>query len=119
MAKSRKKYYAIKKGNWVENKIVTSWTECEKFTKGYPALYKSFNTKEEALKYLEVVNVEVAMEKVKKGIEYSKKVKASTKTIPAMRLDSELVEQFNRKCKEFDMTDKQAIESLIKEWVLD
>ena len=114
MAKSRKNYYAIKKGKGVENKIVT-----EKLTKGYPALYKGFATKEEVLQYLEVVNVEVAIEKVKKGIEYTKKVKATTKTIPAMRLDKELVEQFNKKCKDIGLTDKQVIERLLKEWILD
>lgn len=119
MAKSRKNYYAIKKGKGVENKIVTSWEECEKLVKGCPALYKGFKTKDEALKYLETVNVEVAVEKVKKGMEHTKKVKATTKTIPAMRFDKELVEQFNKKCKEMDITDKQAIESLLKEWVLD
>ena len=119
MAKSRKNYYAIKKGKGVENKIVTSWAECETLTKGYPALYKGFATKEEVLQYLEVVNVEVAIEKVKKGIEYTKKVKATTKTIPAMRLDKELVEQFNKKCKEIGLTDKQVIERLLKEWILD
>lgn len=119
MAKSRKNYYAIKKGKGVENKIVTSWSECEKLTKGCPSLYKGFMTKEEAVKYLETVNVEVAMEKVKKGIENTKKVKATTKTIPAMRLDAELVESFNKKCKESGLTDKQAIESLLKEWVLE
>lgn len=119
MTKSRKKYYAIKKGKGVENKIVTSWAECEKLTKGCRSLFKGFNTKEEALQYLQAVNVEVAMEKVKKGIEHTKKVKATTKTIPAMRLDAELVEKFNKKCKEMSLTDKQAIESLLKEWLLD
>lgn len=119
MAKSRKKYYAIKKGKGIENKIVTSWAECEKLVKGCHSLYKGFKRKDEALQYLEVVNVEVALEKVKKGMEHTKKFKATTKTIPAMRLDKELVEQFNKKCKDMDITDKQAIESLLKEWVLD
>ena len=52
-------------------------------------------------------------------MEHTKKIKSTTKTIPAMRFDKELVEQFNKKCKEMEMTDKQVIESLLKEWVLD
>lgn len=51
MAKQQK-YYAIKVGKGVKDKIVTSWSECEALVKGYPSVYKSFKTEEEALEYL-------------------------------------------------------------------
>ncbi|WP_425306079.1 viroplasmin family protein [Clostridium neonatale] len=43
------KYYAIKKGNGVTNKIVETWEECKVLVLGYPAIYKSFKTKDEAM----------------------------------------------------------------------
>ncbi|CAG9702350.1 RNase H1/viroplasmin domain-containing protein [Clostridium neonatale] len=42
---SKIKYYAIKKGNGVTNKIVETWEECKVLVLGYPAIYKSFKTK--------------------------------------------------------------------------
>ena len=49
MAKRKvKKWYAIKDGKGVQNKVLASWTECEKLVKGYPAIYKSFKSEEEA-----------------------------------------------------------------------
>lgn len=45
--KKAKKWYTIKDGKGVQNKILTSWTECEKLVKGYSAIYKSFKSEEE------------------------------------------------------------------------
>ena len=47
MVKKAKKWYTIKDGKGVQNKILTSWTECEKLVKGYSAIYKSFKSEEE------------------------------------------------------------------------
>ena len=46
------KWYAIKKTKGVENKIVTSWAECERLVKGNYAVYKSFTSEALARKYL-------------------------------------------------------------------
>lgn len=46
------KYYAIKVGRDVTDKIVTSWEECEKLVIGYPSVYKSFKTEKEAKSYI-------------------------------------------------------------------
>ena len=48
----KQKYYAIKVGNNVENLIINNWEECEKLVIGVPAIYKSFDTRKEAKKYL-------------------------------------------------------------------
>lgn len=46
------KFYAVKKGR--QTGIFLSWLECEQQVKGYKgAVYKSFQTKQEALNYLE------------------------------------------------------------------
>lgn len=48
------KYYAVKVGRKC-NKIVTSWEQCKKLVNGFPgAKYKSFKTKDEAEKYLNI-----------------------------------------------------------------
>lgn len=49
----RKKYYAIKIGNNVENLIVESWEECSEYTNCYFSIYKSFKNRKQAKKYLE------------------------------------------------------------------
>ena len=41
---AKQKYYAIKLGKGVRDKIVTSWSECEALVKGYKSVYKSFKT---------------------------------------------------------------------------
>lgn len=50
--KSAKKFYAIKNGK-KKNVIVKTWIECSKLVLGYPnAIYKGFNTEDEAKKFL-------------------------------------------------------------------
>ena len=52
--KSGSKFYAIKNGRR-SNIIVDSWDECKKMTDGVSnAKFKSFNSREEAKKYLQV-----------------------------------------------------------------
>ena len=46
------KWYAIKETKGIQNKIVTSWAECEKLTRGNYSVYKSFSTEAQARKYL-------------------------------------------------------------------
>ena len=48
----KKSYYAIKIGNGVKDKIVTTWEECKKLVNGYPSIYKGFKDKKQAEKYL-------------------------------------------------------------------
>lgn len=69
---AKKKYYAIKEDKGVKNKIIENWTECKELVQGYPSVYKSFSTKEEAENFLQTVNVKKAKQQVKNGIEYNK-----------------------------------------------
>lgn len=57
----KKKYYAIKEGKGVKDKIVTTWTECKELVLCYPAVYKSFKTAKKTLAGIE------AMHMIKKG----------------------------------------------------
>lgn len=52
--KKKQKYYAIKEGKGVKNKIVRTWSECKELLLGYPSIYKTFYTEEEAIKFLGV-----------------------------------------------------------------
>ena len=74
--KKKQKYYAIKEGKGVKNKIVRTWTECKELVLGYPSIYKSFSTEEEARKYLNGIkdkDIPVIQDKVKINIQSSKK----------------------------------------------
>lgn len=111
------KYYAIKQGRGVENKIVRTWEECKELVHGYPAVYKSFKTEEEALDYLEVVDVKKVKEQTQKGMARKKKIKATTRAI-SIRIDKELYNDFIEKCERMDMDKDTVIKNMILEWVL-
>ncbi len=56
---AKRKFYAVKKGNSIG--VFSTWTECQAATAGYPgAEFKSFETNEEALAYLD--NRDIVME---------------------------------------------------------
>ena len=48
--KKKQKYYAIKVGKGVKDKIVRSWGECKELVLGYPSIYKSFSTEVQAIR---------------------------------------------------------------------
>jgi viroplasmin and RNaseH domain-containing protein len=112
-SKSKNKYYAIKEGKGVKDKIVNTWTECQKLVLGYPAVYKSFRTKDEAMEYLGTVNVK---EQIVKGMESKKKLKATTKVL-TVRLDKDLLERFDSKCENIGLTKEIILKGMIEEWL--
>ena len=57
----KNKFYAIKKGKGVKDKIVTDWDECKKYVLGYPAVYKVFATEDEAKEYLNEMTDEMIL----------------------------------------------------------
>lgn len=115
--KTKNKYYAIKEGKGVKDKIVRSWAECEKLVKGCPAVYKSFRTEEEALGNLNTVDTDIVREQAKKGIEASKKKRATTRMLSA-RLDKDLVIKFEEKCKKIDIPKEMILKAMLEEWLL-
>ena len=112
----RKKYYAIKEGKGVKNIIVRSWAECAKLVLGYNSVYKSFLTEEEALSYLNKVDVEKVKDQTKKGIERKKIRKETTRSLN-VRLDKKLYDEFVSKCNKIGLSKEQIITSMIKEWI--
>lgn len=118
--KNNKKYYAIKVGNGVKNKIVTTWKECAELVLGFNSVYKSFKTREEAEQYLNGIkdnSIDIVLEKNKKAREYNTKRKKSTKSLQGVRIDKDLYDRFHEKCNEFDFTEEKAIKLLIEEWL--
>ena len=111
------KYYAIKEGKGVKDIIVRSWAECEKLVKGYPSVYKSFKTEEEALEYLNTVNTELVKEQAKKGMEATKKKRATTRVL-SVRLDKDLVIKFEEKCQAMNMTKELVLKGMLEEWLI-
>lgn len=121
MAKQQK-YYAIKVGKGVKDKIVTSWSECEALVKGYPSVYKSFKTEEEAKEYLGTIkNVKKKLEDNKKAMEHNKAKKKSTVSVAhllkGVRIDKEVAEEFESKCNDLNISKEKILNELIKEWV--
>lgn len=119
---AKQKYYAIKLGKGVKDKIVTSWSECEALVKGYPSVYKSFKTEEEAKEYLGTIkNVKKKLEDNKKAMEHNKAKKKSTVSVAhllkGVRIDKEVAEEFEAKCKDLNISKEKILNELIKEWV--
>lgn len=124
MAKKKskiEKYYAIKVGRDTKDTIVRTWDECKAIVTGYPSIYKSFRTEEEALEYLgsikdttkKLENINIA---IKSRKEKKKNTTAITNVFKGVRIDNDLINDFTKKCEEFNTsTDKMLIE-LIKEW---
>lgn len=113
--KVTKKYYAIKEGIDVKDKIVTSWPECEKLVIGYPAVYKSFKAEEGARAYLGTVDADKVKEQTRKGMEHKKKLKSTTKLIQTS-IPMELYEKFAKKCEKFELDENEVIKGMIREW---
>lgn len=105
----KEKWYAVKIGNNnIQDMIYKTWEECKKATEGYNSVFKSFETKEEAEKYLETVNVEKVLEQKAYVLEMKNKDKSS-KNIN-IKLSDEMYQELLKKSKE----SKIDIENLIK-----
>ena len=121
MAKQQK-YYAIKVGKGVKDKIVTSWSECEALVKGYQSVYKSFKTEEEALEYLKAIkDTDKKLEENNKAMEYNKAKKKGTVSVAnllkGVRIDKVIAEEFESKCNDLNISKEKILNELIKEWV--
>jgi len=121
MAKQQK-YYAIKTGKGVKDKIVTSWLECEALVKGYPSVFKSFKTEEEAKEYLGTIkDVKRKLEENNKAMEYNKAKKKSTVSVAnffkGVRINKTIAEEFESKCNDLNISKEKILNELIKEWV--
>ena len=117
--KKKQKYYAIKEGKGVKNKIVRTWTECKELVLGYPSIYKSFSTEEEARKYLNGIkdkDIPVIQDKVKINIQSSKKRRSSTKAI-SFRVPNEIYNEFIKKVDETGLDKNKILLEMIKEWI--
>lgn len=112
---AKKKYYAIKDGKGVKNKIVDTWNECEKLVLGYPAKYKSFKTKDEAMEYLglKVIEEKIDVEPVKR----IKKKKGKNQDMLRICLDKELYKSFKEKCEKMNISEDIIIKNMIMEWL--
>jgi len=101
----RKNFYAIKDGNGVKNKIVTTWEECQKYVLHYNAVYKGFVSLEEANNYLKnMSDDEVEERKDKQHIKAKREkedksqnsqIKTKNNKINAHKLNEELDDLYN------------------------
>ena len=118
-SKNVKKYYAIKDGKGVKNKIVYTWEECKELVHGYPSIYKSFRTEEEAHNYLGLikeVDIPKIKNSIKKSIEVSKKKKSTTKAI-SFRVPNEVYDSFIEKVEANGISMEKILTEMIKEWI--
>lgn len=115
------KYYAIKRGKGVENKIVRSWEECKSLVEHYPSIYKSFKTEKEALQYLEsITDINKKLTSIDKAIKHKKAKKSNTISVAnlfkGVRIDNSLADDFISKCEEFNTSKEKMLIELIKDW---
>lgn len=108
--KSKKeKWYAVKIGkNNIQDMIYKTWEECKEATDGYDSVFKSFDTKEDAEKYLDTVDVEKVLKQKAYAIERKNKEKLS-KDIN-IKLNQDMYQELLKKSQE----SKVDIENLIK-----
>ena len=111
-----KKYYAIKLGKNVTDKIVTSWKTCKPLVIGCPSVFRSFTIKEDAEQYLKTVNKAKVLEIKAKSMEKKKVIKATTRTIQT-RIPKDIYAEFLCKCEEMEFSTDTVILKLIKEWI--
>ena len=117
--KKKQKYYAIKEGKGVKNKIVRTWSECKELLLGYPSIYKTFYTEEEAIKFLGGINdkdIPAIKEKIKVIIQSSKRRRSSTKAIN-FRVPNEVYNEFIKKVDETGLDRDKILLEMIKEWI--
>lgn len=119
---TKQKYYAIKTGKGVKDKIVRTWSECKELVLGYPSIYKSFKTEEEALEYLKAIkDVDKTLEENNKAMEYNKIKKKGTVSVAnflkGVRIDKTIAEEFESKCNDLNISKEKILNELIKEWV--
>lgn len=117
--KKKQKYYAIKEGKGVKNKIVRTWSEYKELVLGYPSIYKSFYTEEEAIKFLGGINdkdIPAIKEKIKVNIQSSKRRRSSTKAIN-FRVPNEVYNEFIKKVDETGLDRDKILLEMIKEWI--
>lgn len=117
--KKKQKYYAIKEGKGVKNKIVRTWSECKELVLGYPSIYKSFYTEEEAIKFLGGINdkdIPAIKEKIKVNIQSSKRRRSSTKAIN-FRVPNDIYNDFIKKVDETGLDRDKILLEMIKEWI--
>lgn len=125
---AKNKFYAIKKGNGVENKIVLSWEECKSIVDGYPSEFKSFKTEEDALNYL-VIKKPKSKNKSKTKKQNNKKEssvinlqiqnKSSKNKNFKVQISDELYNDFINKCLEKHLSKDMILGFIMNQWTYD
>lgn len=122
---SKKKFYAIKKGNGVENKIVSTWEECKSLVEGYHSEFKAFKTEEDALKYLGIKNKrnknnKKTNKKSDNGIVNLKIQNKEDKSSSfKVQISDELYNDFIEKCIEKHLSKDMILAFIMNQWTYD
>lgn len=132
---AKNKFYAIKKGNGVENKIVLSWEECKSIVDGYPSEFKSFKTEDDALNYLGIKknksknknknkknnsqNINLVEKKESKIINLQVQNKSSKNKFFKVQISDELYNDFINKCIEKHLSKDMILGFIMNQWTYD
>lgn len=120
MAKEKKNFYAVYYTDNNESTIVTTWTECQKKTKGRPNRFKGFASKDEAQKWL-VDFCKTARKPNKKqtATDGSSTNSSSKKASFQIKMDRKALSDLRRKSDSINMPIEVLIENLILEYLYD
>lgn len=123
---AKNKFYAIKKGNGVENKIVLSWEECKSIVDGYPSEFKSFKTEEDALNYLGIKKTKSKNKNKKQNNKKASGVinlqiqnKSSKNKNFKVQISDELYNDFINKCLEKHLSKDMILGFIMNQWTYD
>lgn len=123
---AKNKFYAIKKGNGVENKIVLSWEECKSIVDGYPSEFKSFKTEEDALNYLGIKKTKSKNKNKKQNNKKESGVinlqiqnKSSKNKNFKVQISDELYNDFINKCLEKHLSKDMILGFIMNQWTYD
>lgn len=123
---AKNKFYAIKKGNGVENKIVLSWEECKSIVDGYPSEFKSFKTEEDALNYLGIKKTKSKNKNKKQNNKKESGVinlqiqnKSSKNKNFKVQISDELYNDFINKCLKKHLSKDMILGFIMNQWTYD
>lgn len=130
-----KKWYAVKKAGDITDTIYETWDECKKVVEGHNSIFKSFFSKEEAIYYLDSVNLEEELAKkdfalkMKNNIRYDIKHEIKnteriskynalkdTNTLE-ISLSNEMKDALLKKCKETGLTIDMVVKYALSQYL--
>ena len=118
--KKRKNYYAIHYIGSGENIIVKTLAECQKKTKGRANMFKGFATEKEAREWFAGIDKTKETTHQRQAVKSKEAKKSPTSKVSfQIKLERQVVSDFNQKASSMNMSAETLLENLILEYLYD